>query len=159
MRGLNFSITSTVVIITILLVSFSSTSFSQDLHINSSQGTQHVDDSQKWHSNTVDAGMSTGTVILIGVGVAAAVTAIILIANSSSENTTDEGKEEESDTGVVPSDPNNEGGLNSLIQYNMRNEYSEYKQDKIPLNIYLNIKQNNLQFSNNTYELGVAFNF
>lgn len=159
MQRSGFNMVNAIVIVTIFLLSFSSTSLSQNLLINSTQGTQQADDIQKWGGGEVDAGMSTGTVILIGVGVAAVVTAILIIANSGSDDTAEEEKKEESDTEEVPSDQNNEDGLNSSIQSNMKNEYSEYKQDKLPLHIYLNFKQSNLQFSNNTYELGVAFNF
>ena len=161
MRSFNLISVNTVVIITILLLSFSSQSFSQNLHINSSLGAQGINNTQEWvdRSDELPGMMSTGTVILIGVGVAAAVVAIILIANRGSDNNNDEGTEEESDTEKEPSDQEDEGELNPLIQYNLKNKHSECKEDQIPLNIYLSVKQNNLQISDNTFGIGLAFKF
>jgi hypothetical protein len=160
MKGSNLNRVSKVVILTILYLSFSSTSFSQNFHINGNQGTQQSENTQKWHSNNaIDAGMSAGTVILIGVGVAAAVTAIILIANSGGDDNSNDGKGEENVSEKKSIEQIDANGMNSLIQYNLKNEYSEYKEKYSPINIYLNIKQNKFQLSENTYEIGIAFNF
>ena len=160
MKDSYLNIVSKVVIMAILFSSFSSASFSQNFHINSIQGTHQADNIQKWHTdNTIDAGMSTGTVVLISLGVAAAVTAIILIANSGSDDNTNDGEGKVNDTEKKSTNQADKSGMNSLIQDNLKNEYSEYKAEQIPLNIYLNIKQNKFKLSDNTYEIGVAFNF
>ena len=128
-----------------ILLAFSSTSFSQ------------------WVDKSSDLeGMSTGTVILIGVGVAAAVVAVILIANSgSAEEVDNSGKEneEEGDT-EENSDEQIEGGTSiSLLKYNLKNKHNEFTEKQLPLNVYLSMKRNNFQFSDNTFEIGLAVNF
>ena len=83
-----------VIVFCFLCLSFSSLSFSQNVRIDNYNENHKVDNSQKWsNSNAVDEGLSTGTVILIGVGIAAAVLAIVLIVNSSSDDNSDDGQE------------------------------------------------------------------
>lgn len=147
MRNSKFSNCCSIFVLTsILLLSFSSTSFSQ-----------WVDRSDELE------GTSTGTIILIGVVVAAVVVGTILLINSGSDEETDdesgEGKEEEIDTEKNSSGQSEDGTPFSIIQKNLKNEQNEYMAQQIPLNIYLCMKRNNLQFSDNTFEIGVAVNF
>lgn len=163
MRGLNISSAYTIVTLAIFILIYSSSSFSQNLSVNGTMNNQQVEYSQKWHSNTVDPGMSTGTVVLIGVGVAAVVTAIIIIANSGSDSTdvdsTGEGNDE---TGAIinkPDDQNNIGVPLSLFHGNLKKIQNRCKKENTPLKVYLSMKQNNFQFSENTFAIGVALNF
>jgi hypothetical protein len=148
------------VLTSVLLLSFSSTAFSQGFSIN---GTQQANSTQKWRDNSGDLeGMSTGTVVLIGAGIAAAVVGVLLLVNSGSDDSTGdnsgEGTEEKVDTEKNSSNQLEDTPM-SVVQNNLRIGYTEYAEQQIPLNIYLSMKQNNLQFSDNTFEIGLALNF
>ena len=145
MRHSKFSNFCSILILTaVLLFSFSSTSFSQ-----------WVDKSDELE------GMSTGTIILIGVVAAAVVVGVVLLVNSGSDegDNSGEGKEEEIDTEKNQNGQSDDGETISIIQNNLEKQYKEYSEQQIPFNIYLSMKRNNLQLSDNTFEIGVAFNF
>ncbi len=159
MRHSKFSNCCSIFVLTsVLLLSFSSTAFSQGYHINGTQGTQ------KWVDKSDELpGMGSGTVVLIGAVVAAAIVGTVLLINSGGdENTVDNSggvKEEEVNMEANQSDQTEDGTSISIIQNNLKIEYKEYAEQQIPLNIYFSMKRNNHQFSDNTFGIGVALNF
>ena len=110
---------------------------------------------QKWSDNSGDLpGMMSDEekVLLVVVVVAGVGLILYMIANNNSDDAESENKTEVKDEDAnTDIDTDDFGYLSPLMK--------KKSDEEIPINVYLGMKRNNNQFSDNTFQIGVSYNF
>ena len=152
MRNLRFNnLCSIIIMSSILLLSFSSASYSQSFKLNKNFEMQSVNSIQKTHDELSDYEDSSQMLTYLSVAVVVGLL-IYVVANSNSDKAESENtkkiKDEKNTTDVEEDD----FGYTSPLM-------KKKNEEEIPINVYLGIKRNNNQFSDNTFQIGVSYNF
>ena len=156
MKDSKFSNLCSVFIITsLLLITFTSASYSQSYQLNKTYGMQSINNTQGWTDKSGDLPgmMSDEEKVLLVVVVAAGVGLILyMIANNNSDDAESKNKTEVKDEDAnTDIDTDDFGYLSPLMK--------KKSDEEIPINVYLGMKRNNNQFSDNTFQIGVSYNF